>query len=329
MTAVVTKAIAEIVPGADDAQTEHGTFEVILSAETQDRDGDTFKSTEWELPLPDHITFDMDHGMSVATTIGSGKPRIADDGTLRVSGTYSSIARGQEVRTLVNEGHIRTTSVACLTKKSTKGGRGVITRELLNGAFVAVPSNREAVVISSKAYTALEADVDTKAKITKAEHLQAAHDALAAAGAMCAAGEAKSADFGRVDLKSLVGSVEALQDRVRDALRAEYGSRFAWMRGVIPDGAAGGVVVFEARPASIDTYECATYSQTFADDGATVTLAGTAAEVGVQEIVVPEPEAQLKSAAVPTPEAAAEDDSSELARRALAIRAAALAAAPL
>jgi hypothetical protein len=49
-----------------------GSFEVVLSAPTKDRDGDTLLPEEWKQPLPDHITFDSDHGMSVATTVGSG-----------------------------------------------------------------------------------------------------------------------------------------------------------------------------------------------------------------------------------------------------------------
>ena len=59
-----------------------GTFEVILSAPTKDRDGETLLPSEWKQPLPDHITFDQDHGMSVASTVGSGVPRIDEKGNL-------------------------------------------------------------------------------------------------------------------------------------------------------------------------------------------------------------------------------------------------------
>jgi hypothetical protein len=101
-----------------------GTFEVVLSAPTKDRDGDTLKPEDWKQPLPDHITFDSDHGMNVATTVGSGVPRSNEEtGELVVSGTYSSLPRAQEVRTLVNEGHIRTTSVAFMTEKDQKDGK--------------------------------------------------------------------------------------------------------------------------------------------------------------------------------------------------------------
>lgn len=160
-----------------------GSFEVILSTSAKDRDGDELDAKDWEQPLPDHITFDMDHGMSVEKTVGSGVPTI-EDGKLIVRGTYSSLPRAQEVRTLVKEGHIRTTSVAFITKTVTKGSGGekVKVRELLNGAFVAIPSNREAVVLSAKS---VEAKAGARNSQSDQAHIQAAHDELVAAGAAC------------------------------------------------------------------------------------------------------------------------------------------------
>lgn len=147
----VVRKTATITPTGSETDFP-GTFEVVLSAPTQDRDGDTLLPEEWKTPLPEHITFDIDHGMSVATTVGSGSPAIdAKTGNLVVRGTYSSLDRAQEVRTLVNEGHIRTTSVAFMNLPATvKNGKKISQRELLNGAFVAVPSNREAVIMNSK-----------------------------------------------------------------------------------------------------------------------------------------------------------------------------------
>lgn len=158
-----------------------GSFEVILSAQTKDRDGDTLLKDGWKQPLPDHITFDSDHGMTVEKTVGSGVPRIDEaTGNLIVSGTYSSLPRAQEVRTLVNEGHIRTTSVAFMSEKSQKDGATVSVRELLNGAFVAIPSNREALVLSSKGLKA-----GARNSAADAAKVQDIHDATAALGADC------------------------------------------------------------------------------------------------------------------------------------------------
>jgi hypothetical protein len=63
---------AEVKAVRDDAA-PHGSFEVILSAPTLDRDGEVIDAKAFD-PLPDHITFDVDHGMSTSTTIASGRP---------------------------------------------------------------------------------------------------------------------------------------------------------------------------------------------------------------------------------------------------------------
>lgn len=176
---IITKD-AEITNTGDEGP---GSFRVILSAPTLDRDGEVLKPDEWKQPLPDHITFDIDHGMNVASTIGSGKPSIEEDtGNLIVDGTYSSLPRAQDVRTLVNEGHIRSTSIAFMeTKVPVKDGKHRIEREVLNGAFVAVPANREALVLASKGLK-----VGARNSAADAEHIQAIHDSAAALGAACA-----------------------------------------------------------------------------------------------------------------------------------------------
>jgi len=147
---VVTKATGTVEP-VENSTSRHGEFDVILSTSALDRDGDELHADEWKTPLPDKITFDSDHGMSVATCVGSGKPFINDDGQLQVRGTFASTPHGQAVRTLVNEGHIDRVSVAFMEHKTKKDAKPQ--RELLNGAFVAVPANPEARVLASKSVT--------------------------------------------------------------------------------------------------------------------------------------------------------------------------------
>lgn len=145
-------ALGEVKAVEDADGDPNGEFDVILSAPTLDRDGEVIDAKVFE-PLPDHITFDIDHGMSTATTVGSGTPYYDGD-VLRVKGTYSSIPRAQEVRTLVREGHIRTTSVAFMgaVREEKDGVPHIVKAELLNGAFVPIPSNRESVVLSAKSH---------------------------------------------------------------------------------------------------------------------------------------------------------------------------------
>lgn len=182
-TSIVRKdVLAAITPGEDDETSPTGSFHIILSAPTKDRDGETLLPGEWETPLPSHITMDRDHEMSVAGTVGSGVPTLEDDGALHVRGTYSSLPMAQDVRTLVKEGHIRTTSVAFLRKTSSdaKGAKSV-KRELLNGAFVAIPANRDALVLSSKGVT----KEGRRNSGSDAEKIQAIHDTSATLGASC------------------------------------------------------------------------------------------------------------------------------------------------
>lgn len=201
-----------------------GSFEVVLSTKAKDRDGDELQPEDWKQPLPEHITFDADHGMSVATTVGSGTPTIDDGGRMVVRGTYSSLPRAQEVRTLVNEGHIRTTSVAFMTEKSTqKDGTTKQVRELLNGAFVAIPSNREALVLSSKAAVVSEKAGARNSK-SDAERIQAIHDHALALGAKPGPEDDTGAERGATGGKSVgTATTPASADADDDPAQAAQG----------------------------------------------------------------------------------------------------------
>lgn len=141
------------IKAAKDEDDPNGTFEAILSAPTVDRDGEVIDPKAFE-PLPEHLTIDIDHGMSTDTTVGSGQPYYDDD-VLMFKGTFSSLPRAQEVRTLITEGHIRKMSVAFMNahrEDNEDDGRVHITRaELLNAAIVPIPSNREASILAAKA----------------------------------------------------------------------------------------------------------------------------------------------------------------------------------
>ncbi|MEO7018338.1 MAG: HK97 family phage prohead protease [Leifsonia sp.] len=171
------------ITATPDPVNGNGTFEAILSSPTKDRDGDTLLPDEWKMPLPAKITVDIDHDMSVRGTIGSAVPRIDEDGNLRITGTFASTPLAQEVRTLMVEGHIDKTSVAFMSEPATtKDGRKIRMRELLNAAIVAIPSNREAAILEVRA-------VKTGARNSAADakQIQSIHDTTAALGADCVA----------------------------------------------------------------------------------------------------------------------------------------------
>lgn len=185
------KSVSE--PSADKP---YGGFTARASDGSTDRDGENLLRDEWVTPLPDRITVDIDHGMSVGTTVGSAHPYFVGD-ELWVDAAFSSIERAQEVRTLVREGHVTTVSVAALVDRSQKGAPR---RELLNVGIVAVPANRNSVITDSKGAkglavfnAALSAVLDGQpvhAVIKSVSSgdgamLQAIHDASSHLGAVC------------------------------------------------------------------------------------------------------------------------------------------------
>lgn len=192
---VRTKAMAQIESVEDDTKYgPHGGFTAVLSSPRRDRDGDIWPMEEWIQPLPDRITVDADHGMSVATTIGSARPYFDDGGRLLIDTSFSSIPRAQEVRTLIREGHVTSVSVAALTDKSKKSGEQK--RELLNAGVVAIPANPDAVILDAKGTVGATGGGGDRALT------QAIHDASVHLGASCvtfeeeAEGAASGADDG-------------------------------------------------------------------------------------------------------------------------------------
>ncbi len=135
---ITKRAQATVAPGDDP-----GEFDMILSNGALDRDGETLNLSDWAQPLPDTIPINANHSKDVSDIIGSGVPFFDSEGNLRVRGTFASNAAAQHIRSLVNEGHLRSVSVEFL--RTEKGN------VLVGGAFVNVPANPEARVLASKA----------------------------------------------------------------------------------------------------------------------------------------------------------------------------------
>lgn len=300
------------VKAAGDGETGNGAFSAILSTSNVDRDGETIKAYAFEkdAPLPLRITIDADHGMSVEKTVGSAVPSYTEDGELRVDGEFASTPLAQEVRTLVNEGHISTMSVAFMNAKyASKGSSEIISAELLNGSFVAIPSNRESVVLSSKE---LSQKVGARNSMKDAERIQAIHDHALALGAKAstsdgASEDSESADDAAADTaagaetdskswarghakfvrrKAVAGSYEQRQQAVMDALDQIYETdwsadewEYAYPRSTFDDS-----VVFHVG-GNTDNNGNWQASYTVNSDG-TVTL-GTPRRVTLVEQVIP------------------------------------------
>ena len=262
-------ALGEVKAVEDADGDPNGEFDVILSSPTLDRDGEVIDAKVFD-PLPDHITFDIDHGMSTATTVGSGVPSYDEQGRLRVKGTYSSIPRAQEVRTLVREGHIRTTSVAFMgaVREEKDGVPHIVKAELLNGAFVPIPSNRESVVLSAKSYEdRAAAEAPTPSPVVRKAHGMSAN---------------------------------TLRESLERAVRESHGDdeTWTWVRDYDDDW-----VVFEV--ASNDTYQ--SWRESYAVTDGAVVLAGSPVEVVTVVTYTPKSFATPAPRAIPSESAGASE----------------------
>jgi phage head maturation protease len=63
------------------------------------------------------LPLDVDHGMDVASTIGSFRPYFDGD-KLMMAATFADNPKAQEVRALIRDGHINTVSVAFMNDKA-------------------------------------------------------------------------------------------------------------------------------------------------------------------------------------------------------------------
>lgn len=158
----------------------NGEFEAILSTKALDRDGESVAPGAFE-PLPKSIPLYHHHDwLQKAMPVGSGEPYYDGD-TLKIKGRFASTARGQEVRTLVREGHLPAMSVGFTrSQKAIKDGVQVISKaELFEGSFTGVPVNPTALVLAAKAMTG-----DSE-EAAEAEVAQMIHDLSLTLGASC------------------------------------------------------------------------------------------------------------------------------------------------
>ena len=187
------KHINLTVKAASSPDAPYGSFEAILSAPTVDRDGEVIASGAFD-PLPQSIPIFADHVASVTTMVARAVPSY-EGGLLLVRGKFASDEMSQMVRQKILDGIVTEMSVGFMVPEETpnawqsmNGQRTLVKGELLEGSFVGIPSNRQALVLSGKA---LAADILEHVKAGRRnsaadqERLQKAHDLLAEAGATC------------------------------------------------------------------------------------------------------------------------------------------------
>lgn len=181
------KGIHVLTAEIKSAKAEGDTYDIVLSVPTKDRDGEVVDAQAFE-PLPEgRIPIDVDHGMTVLTTVGSGVPKYEGDALMLRDFRFASTAVGQDVRSLVDEGHISKMSVAfmdAVREIDEKDGLPHVRKaELLNAAIVAIPSNREAdIAFAAKAALS---KIGARNSAKDAEMIQSMHDSAVDLGAAC------------------------------------------------------------------------------------------------------------------------------------------------
>ncbi len=207
---IETRAYTAEIKAASD-----GSFEAIMSAPTLDRDGEVIDSLAFA-PLPSKITVDIDHAMSVRSVVGSGEPFYDEAGLLKIRGRFASTPLGQEVRTLVKEGHVDRMSVTFRGAQRDIGEDGlqhVRKGELLNVAFVVIPSNREAAVLAAK--SGLLASPDARSGLLTPDE---AREMMAAADTV----ELTGLDAVAADVQRLSGEIDQLKATVAELVTKSF-----------------------------------------------------------------------------------------------------------
>lgn len=147
METKATFAIAEVKAALSD--NPNGEFEIIMSTESVDRDGETIVKGAFD-PLPDSVPVHAFHDFN--DPIGRAVPGYNEAGQLVGRGFFASTARAQEIRQLVTDGVIGHTSVGFMAAERKDGDSAtqIVGAELLEVSFVSVPSNRDAAVLLVK-----------------------------------------------------------------------------------------------------------------------------------------------------------------------------------
>lgn len=146
---ILEKQLAEVDAKAIE---EWGTFRVIASDETKDRDGDIITLDGWEIEnyLKNPVIL-ANHTYSIENIIGKATKIYAKDNQIIVEGVFSkSNPLGILAQRLYEEGMLKTVSVGFIGKE--REGEKITKKELLELSFVAVPANPSAVSLDGKLY---------------------------------------------------------------------------------------------------------------------------------------------------------------------------------
>ncbi len=160
LAAKMQEAIEKMAPVAASIKeaAESGTFEVVVSTEDQDRQGEIVRQDGWNLDRYKQNPIVLWAHDYSSLPVGVAESIEVVNGKLTAKGRFASAEANpfaQQVRKLYDAGILRTTSVGFIP--TTMDGNVITSAELLEFSFVPVPANPFA--LSLREAEALELDV--------------------------------------------------------------------------------------------------------------------------------------------------------------------------
>ncbi len=154
-------------------RTDSGGFVAVASTDSVDRDGEVIAPGAFN-PLPASLPVHMNHSMNVRDLVARARPYY-QGGRLMIEARFASTTAAQEARTLVTEGILDSVSVVfyAAKKEQRAGVPTIVTGELLAVDLVSIPSNRDALVMSSRSYTSDARSIAAQARSVSADALLA------------------------------------------------------------------------------------------------------------------------------------------------------------
>lgn len=148
-----TEAFKDTIKGIEDDASYK--FKVVVTTEGVDRDGETIKADwieAWNY-LKNPVVL-INHEYKIESIVWKTlKIYQNEQGQTIAEGIFAKTEKAELVRTLYNEGFIKTVSVGFIPKERASNDRAVITKwEMLEYSFVAVPANPEATSLDGKIY---------------------------------------------------------------------------------------------------------------------------------------------------------------------------------
>jgi len=196
-----------------------GTFEVVMTKEVVDRDGeivsvagiDTVNFMKNPVLLFGHNYWDYPIG-AITEIVKNGDEMIA-------KGVFARTEEGQKARVLYDDGILKAVSIGFIAK--TREGNNIKTSELLELSFVPVPSNPDALD-SAKQVKELEDMMKKTAKVTKSDDEPTDEEKAEAKAKL------------EADIKAFFAD-DSLEDEAKTAKYAELKEAYEALGGTMPE----------------------------------------------------------------------------------------------